>query len=145
MSRRRFANVVRFGGVVLETLAIALAVEVALRTRPFERVLAATALARPRRRRFRDVPAATLERAIRLAFRILPFELTCLKHSLVFCRFRRRRDLPAELRIGVQKDEGVFAAHAWVENGAGNVLTDPQEGFTPVPLPSAPAGPQANG
>jgi hypothetical protein len=49
---------------------------------------------------------------------------------------RQRRGLPAELRIGVQKNEGVFAAHAWVEDGEGNVLTDPQEGFSPVPLPS---------
>ena len=81
-----------------------------------------------------NVSPASLERTIRWVYRVLPFESTCLKQALVFCRVRRRWGLPAELRIGVQKKDGVFAAHAWVEDGMGNVLTDPLDGFTAVPL-----------
>jgi hypothetical protein len=92
------------------------------------------------------VPAERLQRAIRGVYRVLPFEPTCLKQSLIFCRAWRRRGLTAELRIGVQKEGGVFAAHAWVEDGAGNVLTDPQEGFNALPLsPGPPRGDGATG
>lgn len=137
-------KVVRFAPVLVEVCSTAVAVEIGLRTRPFENVLAATTRIRRRRRSVRQVPNATVEKAIRIGYRLLPFEYTCLKHSLIFCRYGRRRGLPVELRIGVQKEEGVFAAHAWVEDGAGNVLTDPQDGFTPVPLPSATSGPRAS-
>jgi hypothetical protein len=73
-------------------------------------------------------------------YRLLPFEPTCLKQSLIFCHAWRRRGLTAELHIGVQKDGDAFAAHAWVGDGAGNVLTDPREGFSPLPLPAIRAG-----
>jgi hypothetical protein len=118
----------------MEVLTVALAVEIALRRRPLERVFADTERTSRKARRAREMPPARLERAIRAVYRILPFESTCLKHSLIFCRVRRRCGLPAELRIGVQKKDGLFGAHAWVEDGMGNVLTDPLEGFTAVPL-----------
>ena len=123
----------------MEVLATALLIEIALRRQPAERLFADLARTRARGRRTPDIAPATLDRAIRTAYRFLPFEPTCLKHSLVFCRLRRRRGLPAELRIGVQKKGGVFGAHAWVEDAAGNVLTDPLEGFSPLPLRGAPA------
>ena len=131
---------VRFVRLFTEVLSIALAVEIALRRRPLARVFADTARTPTGRLRASEIAPATLDRAIRAAYRLLPFESTCLKHSLIFCRVRRRRGLPAELRIGVQKKDGVFGAHAWVEDGLGNVLTDPLEGFTAVPLerPSIP-------
>lgn len=132
---------VRFVGLLIEVLTIALGVEFALRRWPFERVLAQAAHSPRRTSGGAEIATPAVLRAIRVAYRILPLESTCLKHSLIFCRVRRRRGLPAELRIGVQKHEGVFAAHAWVEDGAGNVLTDPQEGFSPVPLrPARPGG-----
>jgi hypothetical protein len=118
----------------MEVLTTALLVEIGLRRRPLERLLGEATHPRPRPQRASDVPTATLDRAIRTAYRLLPFERTCLKHALIFCRLRRRRGLPAELRIGVQKKDGVFGAHAWVEDGAGTVLTDPLEGFSPLPL-----------
>jgi hypothetical protein len=121
--------------VFTEVLGLALWVEVALRLCRFESVLTGLAGLRPSLQKRAEIPPATLQRAIRAAYRLLPLEPTCLKQALIFCRAWRRRGLPAELRIGVQKTEGVFAAHAWVEDGAGNVLTDPQEGFSPVPLP----------
>jgi Transglutaminase-like superfamily len=120
-----------------EVLILALRVEHALRRHRFEQVLA---VARKPciGSNCRPIDTRELDRAIRLVYRLLPFEATCLKHSLIFCLASRRRGLPAELRIGVQKHEGVFAAHAWVEDEHGNVLTDPQEGFSTVPLPRPP-------
>jgi hypothetical protein len=132
--------------VLTEVLVTALKVEVALRRRPFARVLAQTAQIPPAEWWGGEIPNSTLLRAIRVAYRVLPIDATCLKQSLVFCRVRRRHGLPAELRIGVQKREGAFAAHAWVEDDAGNVLTDPQEGFSPLTLSSAPTrGDRASG
>ncbi|MFN2581995.1 MAG: lasso peptide biosynthesis B2 protein [Candidatus Dormibacteria bacterium] len=122
----------------MEVLTAALLIEIALRGQPAEHLLADVPRTRARGRRTPDIAPATLDRAIRNAYRFLPFEPTCLKHSLIFCRLRRRRGWPAELRIGVQKKGGVFGAHAWVEDGAGNVLTDPLEGFSPLPLRGAP-------
>lgn len=127
-------KIVQSAMVFTEVFGLALRVEAELCFCRFESVLAGLenpqgAHARP------EVSAERLQRAIRRAYRMLPFEPTCLKQSLVFCRAWRSRGLTAELRIGVQKEGGVFAAHAWVEDGAGNVLTDPQEGFSAVPLP----------
>jgi hypothetical protein len=116
-------------------LVTAIALEIALRRRPVDRILADVFQAEPRRLCPAEIPPATIERAIRLAYRVLPLERTCLKHALILGRVRRAQGLPAELRIGVQKTGSVFGAHAWVEDGLGNVLTDPLDGFRPMPLP----------
>ena len=110
-------------------LAIALQVEIALRRRPLERVFADASQARARGRLASDIAPATLDRAIRTAYRVLPFEPTCLKHALIFCRVRRRRGLSAELRIGVQKEDGVFGAHAWVEHDGQALLPPGSDDF----------------
>ena len=126
---------IRFVSLLPGVLVTAIGVEIAFRTRPLDRILAE--MFQPRRRRFFsfDVPPATVSRAIHAAYHLLPFEWTCLKHALIFGRVRTGQGLPAELRIGVQKRDGLFGAHAWVEDGLGNTLTDPLEGFKPVPLP----------
>jgi hypothetical protein len=131
--------------LLMEVLATALIVEVRLRHRPVERVLL-DEMAQPRTNSKTGAPTApaALERAIRVAYRALPFERTCLRHSLVFCRLRRRRREPAQLRIGVQKSGGIFAAHAWVEDDEGNVLTDPLEGFSALPLAARPGDERAS-
>jgi hypothetical protein len=41
----------------------------------------------------------------------------CLEQSLAFGWLLHRQGLAAELRIGVAKPAGQFAAHAWVEHG----------------------------
>jgi hypothetical protein len=133
----KLKNGMRLVPTLVEVVVLALWVEVALRRRPFERVLSEVAQTGVGSHDMPEIPSSTVKRAIRAAYRLLPLESTCLKQSLIFCRFRRRRGLPAELRIGVQKNEGVFAAHAWVEDDQGNVLTDPQEGFSPMPLPES--------
>ena len=129
-------NRVRFVGALIEVLGLAIWVEVALRRHSFERVLAEVTQSRRRAGSASEINHSTFERAIRAAYRILPLEPTCLKQALVYCRALRRRGVPAELRIGVRKNEGVFAAHAWLEDDAGRPLTDPSEEFSPfVSLP----------
>jgi len=136
-------NLVQRSRVFTEVLGLALRVEAELRFCRFESVLERLEREKPGARLGSPIAVQRLQRAIHVVYRILPFESTCLKQSLIFCRAWRRRGQSAGLRIGVQKEGGVFAAHAWVEDGAGNVLTDPREGFTPVPL-GAIRGPRAN-
>ena len=60
-----------------------------------------------------------------LALRVLgrrPFRATCLRRSLVLASLLRRRR-PA-LRVGVTKDAGAVAAHAWLEIGGATL--DPE-------------------
>jgi hypothetical protein len=119
-------------------MRLAVAVEVRLRRLPFKEVLSqVTEEGRRTPGVDGDLSPETVQRAIQLVFRLLPLESTCLKQALIFCRIYQRRGLPAVLRIGVQKTDDCFAAHAWVEDGTGKVLTDPLEGFNPVPLPAA--------
>ena len=49
----------------------------------------------------------------------------CLTRSLVLERLLRHAGLEAELRIGVERPDGTFAAHAWVEH-AGVPLSEPE-------------------
>jgi hypothetical protein len=49
----------------------------------------------------------------------------CLPRALVLCRQLRRQGLQAELRLGVGRPEGEFAAHAWVEHD-GHALAEPE-------------------
>ena len=39
----------------------------------------------------------------------------CLPRSLVLYYLLRRQGIEAELRIGVQRESDIFAAHAWIE------------------------------
>jgi hypothetical protein len=126
--------------LLLEAMGLAVAVELDLRRLSFTQVLSrVTDKGRRRPRVGGDLSPATVQRAIQVAFRLLPLESTCLKQALIFCRIYQRRGLTAVLRIGVQKTDNCFAAHAWVEDGTGHVLTDPLQGFSPVPLPAAAA------
>jgi hypothetical protein len=121
--------------LLIEAGVFAMLVEVRLRVLAIQRVLSRFSAgdAQPPIPDCAPSPA-TVTRAIETVYRLLPLERTCLKHALIFCHIYRRRGLPAVLRIGVQQNEG-FAAHAWVEDGSGALLTDPLEDFVAVPLP----------
>ena len=139
----RFVRLCRAVGgprLIIEALILAIEVEVRLRAQPFERVLSSVrdGPAEPRQA-MTALRAEAVQQAINVAYRVLRLESTCLKKALVFCRIYQRRGFPAVLRIGVQKTEDRFSAHAWVEDGTGQLLTDPLEGFSPVPLPGAAA------
>jgi hypothetical protein len=124
----------RRASALIEAMRLVIRVELALRRNEFAVVLRQIDATRPAAPPPSiDMPARSFERAIAVAYRVLPFTGSCLKTSLVFLLHRRRRGLPAELRIGVQKCEDMLAAHAWVEDGRGGVLTDPQSGFSSLP------------
>jgi hypothetical protein len=59
-----------------------------------------------------------LEWAIRRASRAVPYA-TCLTQAVALHHLLRRQGYGATVQIGVRKEGGQFAAHAWVEcNGA---------------------------
>ena len=73
-----------------------------------------------------DLPAAqSLARIVHGAALWSPPQANCLPTALILCRLLGRRGLEAELRLGVGKPEGEFAAHAWVEH-AGVALGEPE-------------------
>jgi hypothetical protein len=76
--------------------------------------------------------ALRLSRLTRIAGRHVPPNGSCLQQSLLVWWVLRRKGMPAELRIGVQTQEG-FAAHAWVEVGGQpvNDAPDVAEHFAP--------------
>lgn len=60
---------------------------------------------------------------------------------MVLCWLLRTRGIAAELRVGAQKRQSHFEAHAWVEC-EGFILNDPQEThihFVPFDGPITPA------
>src|SRR6185503_9295235 len=110
--------------LLIEAGVFAMLVEVRLRVLAIQRVLSRFSAGDAQPPIPDSAPSpATVTRAIETVYRLLPLERTCLKHALIFCHIYRRRGLPAVLRIGVQQNEG-FAAHAWVEDGSGALLTD---------------------
>lgn len=64
-------------------------------------------------------------RMLMAAARHSPFPSTCLERSLAIWWLLRRLGVMAQLRIGVQKDDGKFAAHAWVERD-GVAVAEPE-------------------
>ncbi|HYH46731.1 MAG TPA: lasso peptide biosynthesis B2 protein [Thermoanaerobaculia bacterium] len=54
-------------------------------------------------------------RSVRRAGRLFPGGGNCLVQSLALDRMLRGRGHPAEVRIGVKRESGALAAHAWVE------------------------------
>jgi len=93
------------------------AVWLALRVLPVRRLLAPrqSSGVTPERREGGVAAARAAARLVRAAARFSPFPNTCLTRSIVLSRLLQRRGLAAEIRIGVRRGEGPFAAHAWVE------------------------------
>ncbi len=55
-------------------------------------------------------------RAVTMAANHSPLPSTCLSRSLVIWLLLRRRGIDSEIRLGVRKDAGAVAGHAWVEH-----------------------------
>ena len=68
----------------------------------------------------------TTVRMVRVAVRYQRPWANCLKQSLVLWVLLRWQGITSEIRIGVQREADVFAAHAWVEY-QGRVLNDTSE------------------
>ena len=89
--------------------------DLALRTRPFRRVLSlagSQSVNKPP-----NAQAATEQclLAVERARHYHLYPMTCLRRSLALIKLLRQRGLRAELKIGVEKADGSLAAHAWVE------------------------------
>ncbi|MFZ1325538.1 MAG: lasso peptide biosynthesis B2 protein [Candidatus Contendobacter sp.] len=56
-----------------------------------------------------------LYRLVSVAARYHLYPMTCLRQSLVLQRLLARRGIAVLLKIGVRKEAGILAAHAWLE------------------------------
>jgi hypothetical protein len=108
--------------LLAESVVLATAGELALRTLSFGRVVGAIGGLSTRPRpdcvgRLSAVEFAHLERLAGVPFRLSSSGGTCLRESLVLFVMLKRRRVPATLRIGVRRG-CVLEAHAWVERDA---------------------------
>jgi hypothetical protein len=67
--------------------------------------------------------ARSLARTVGIAARRGPVHGNCLARSVLLHALLEREHIAAELRLGVTRDDGNFAAHAWVERD-GEPLND---------------------
>ncbi|WP_447972598.1 lasso peptide biosynthesis B2 protein [Nitrospira sp. Kam-Ns4a] len=89
--------------------------------------------------RLRDAAASSLLPIARCAWltavagRYAPIQATCLTQALVLSVLLGRRGVAVQLRIGVSRQAGRFAAHAWLER-EGSILPGLPggEGFEPL-------------
>ncbi|MEZ4516170.1 MAG: lasso peptide biosynthesis B2 protein [Chloroflexota bacterium] len=67
------------------------------------------------------------------------YKATCLPQSLVLWHFLRQAGYPADLRIGVNKQDGGLIGHAWVELDGQviNDIPDVRDRYAQVDLPSS--------
>lgn len=98
-------------------------------------------------RRLPSVPSArpppTADRlawAVDVTSAALPVETTCLPRALAAKSLLGRYGYESTLRIGVARDDGGFAAHAWVERDGAVALGDlpDLDRFVPLPLEELP-------
>ncbi|MDY7092357.1 MAG: lasso peptide biosynthesis B2 protein [Acidobacteriota bacterium] len=76
-------------------------------------------------------------RAVERGARYLPGHYTCLHRSLLLWWTLRRAGLDCQLRIGVRREDGELAAHAWIEHQGRAVNDQPTvaEEFAPFEAP----------
>lgn len=74
-----------------------------------------------------DVPAqaVAMHESVRLAARIQPGAVACLPRSLVLADMLQARGMSGKAVIGVAKQGGEFASHAWVELD-NNMVAEPE-------------------
>jgi hypothetical protein len=96
-----------------EAVVVALVIELGLRLTSVSTLLAR--LDRIQQRRWSVSPSYRLDQFAAAAYRLLPIGSTCLRESLVLYVLLRRRGAAPRLCLGVKKDAGRLAAHAWIE------------------------------
>ena len=65
--------------------------------------------------------AVNMHEAVRLAARLQPGRVECLPRSLVLADMLNARSYSAVVKLGVAKNQGTLASHAWVEIDGGMV------------------------
>lgn len=123
--RRLFGLAVIDRQLIFEALLIVPAVRLALTLLPFRIVLAMV-----RRRRCAPVANVAVQRvawAVTAVARRVP-GATCLTRNLAAMLLLARHGHPSTLRLGIAKNDGRLAAHAWLESGGQTILDAPQDG-----------------
>ena len=102
---------------IAESIALALAIELALKLMPFSRLLTLLDRLEPTSLRAlsHGIPYSRLERFATAAYGLLPMGSTCLRRSLVLYSLLRRRGALPKLCLGVRRDRPALSAHAWIE------------------------------
>jgi len=95
-----------------ECVILALAIEAGVRLASVAQVL--RQLDRLQSRRGQSHLSYSLDRFAAAVYRLLPVKTTCLRESLVLYALLRRRGATPRFCVGVKKDGGGLAAHAWV-------------------------------
>jgi hypothetical protein len=138
---RRLASMERAElALLVRTSLLLVRMRVALWLLPWRRVLA---LLPPEAARANPVGIDRLERAVRVASRVVP-RATCLTQALALNHLLSRNGYTSIVRIGVAKEDGRFAAHAWVECGGRPLLSSAADVARYAPLVAwTPAHPDA--
>jgi hypothetical protein len=122
--------------LLIQAWLLLMTVDLALRLLPLRAVMT-YGLRRNMRREHasmgKPLPASRLARLVETAGRYCPAGTSCLKEALVLSWLMARRGMPATLRIGVGRQGGMFAAHAWLERD-GRIILGGGGGNTYTPL-----------
>lgn len=86
-----------------------------------------------------DPRARQVAQALARAARRLPFHTTCLVRAMAGRTMLRRRGIPCTLHLGVARQNGALAAHAWL-TAEGGMITGGEEAPAFLPLAKIPAG-----
>jgi len=100
---------------LIESVAMACSIELALRILPFAKLLAWLDRLTPGRAKRGAVTLERLGRFASVACGLLPVRSTCLRESLVLYGLLRRSGAVPKLCVGVRKNGAELAAHAWIE------------------------------
>lgn len=110
-----------------------LGASLAIRLKPFDKVIAEDALAE------RDLRAASadqaywIRRVVSAWGRRLPWRAKCFEKGLAAAWMLRRRRLAANIHYGIAKDEADLDAHVWVTSGEVDVVGhEAKDAFTEV-------------
>lgn len=72
-------------------------------------------------------------KAIKLSQKLLPFHCSCLVLAMATQQLLEHAQQPYELYLGLHKEHGELAAHAWITSQGLAVIGAPQEDeFTPI-------------
>ena len=76
---------------------------------------------------FDDEDLLSLGSLIRAAAARMPFACECLVQAIAGSRLLQRRGIRASIEVGVSKDGGVFASHAWLICGERRITGGPAD------------------
>lgn len=124
---------------LIQAWLLLLACDVGLRLLPFKQMQRLATLGRKEPAPSGSAAPDTIRRLhylVEVAARNHLYTMSCLRQSLVLQWLLGRRGVSVDLRIGVSKEAGDLAAHAWLEY-AGQPVGEPHSTTCFAPLQSA--------